>query len=177
YDSWTLMIAVPKTPQMERLLRPFHDLDDGEFMRLDVHTYPKRLAIDIFCEFEYDGPLWSSHEDTFEELVELLAELRAEILQGNVSFLQAVADFYMTDAEDEEDSEEGTGAPPRWEPPAEWTKPQLQQECTQRGIAFRKSWNKDQLREALAAAAVPLAPVSRTLARSTRGGKPPKLSR
>src|SRR5438093_3572748 len=34
YDSWNLLIAVPKTPQMTRLLQPFHDLDDGEFVRL-----------------------------------------------------------------------------------------------------------------------------------------------
>src|SRR3954467_9777217 len=73
YDSWTLMIAVPKTPQMTALLRPFHDLDDGEFVRLDVHDYGKRLAIEVFCEFDGEGPLWTHNGDVFEDLVELLA--------------------------------------------------------------------------------------------------------
>src|SRR5437764_10748366 len=51
YDSWTLMIAVPKTPQMVGVLSPFQGLDDGEFMRLDVHDFGKRLAVEVYCEF------------------------------------------------------------------------------------------------------------------------------
>jgi hypothetical protein len=169
YDSWTLMIAVPKTLQMEQLLRPFHDLDDGEFTRLDVHDYRKRLVVEVFCEFDAEGPLWNWGEDVFEELVELLAVVRKELLQGNVSFLEAVAQFYGAGAEDGEDSGHEATAPPS-EPPAEWTRAELQQECTRRGVAFRKSWTKDQLREALTAAAGPTT-------RPGRGGKPPKLSR
>jgi hypothetical protein len=162
YDSWTLMIAVPKTPQMEELLRPFKALDDGEFERLSVHDYHKRLVIDLFCEFDAEGPLWDWDEDTFETLVELLAEIRAEILQGDISFLQAVADFYGASGEAEEDYEdEGAG------PPAGWTKAELQQECVHRCVEFRKSWTKDRLREALTAGT----------RRHARGGKPAKLSR
>ena len=48
YDSFTLMIAMPKTPQMVALLQPFHDLDDAEYRRLDVYDYGKRLA--VICE-------------------------------------------------------------------------------------------------------------------------------
>ena len=127
YDSWTLMIAVPKTAKMGKLLQPFHDLDDGEFTRLDVHDYGKRLAVEVFCEFDYEGPLWNGQEDVYEELVELLAEIRAEILKGDVSFLQAVAECYDAGAvaEDDEDAE----AAPLPAPPAEWTKAELQQEC------------------------------------------------
>jgi hypothetical protein len=167
YESWTLMMAVPKTAQMEKLLRPFRDLDDGEFIRLDVHDYGKRLAVEVYCEFDYDGPLFDGRGDTLEDLVELLAEIRAEILQGNVSFLQAVAEFYKAGEEDEggEDDEGSEAAPP-----PEWTKAELQQECARRGIAVRKTWTKDQLRDALAAPPLPPARVS-------RGGKPAKLSR
>src|SRR5262245_15178343 len=43
YDSWTLMMSLPKTAQITRALAPFHDLDDGEFTRVDVHDYGKRL--------------------------------------------------------------------------------------------------------------------------------------
>jgi hypothetical protein len=119
YESWTLMIAVPRTPQLEKLLQPFHDLDDGEFVRLDVHRYGQRLAIEVFCEFDYDGPLFSRHdEDELEELVELLAVIRAEILQGDVSFLQAVAEFYTAGAEDEEENEQ-VEEKPAIEPPRE----------------------------------------------------------
>jgi hypothetical protein len=168
YDSWTLMIAVPKTPQLERLLRPFRDRDDGEFVRLDVHDYGKRLAVEVYCEFDYSGPLWGNQEDAFEELVELLAEVRAELLAGDVSFLQAVAEFYGAGAEEEGDDVEAGPAQPG--PPAEWTKAQLQQECARRGAPFRKSWTKDRLRQALAAG--PPSPAG-----PARGGKPRKLSR
>jgi hypothetical protein len=167
YDRWTLMIAVPKTRQMEQLLRPFHDLDDGEFNRLDVHHYRKRLVVEVFCEFDYEGPLWSRYEDPLEELVEVLAEIRKELLQGNVSFLEAVAQFYGAGAEEEGSVPETTAPPP--EPPAEWTKAELQEECTRRGVSFRKSWTKDQLRDSLAAAT--------PTGRPGRAGKPPKLSR
>jgi hypothetical protein len=173
YDSWTLMIAVPKTPEMSRLLQPFHDLDDGEFVRLDVHDYGKRLAIEAFCEFDYSGPVFSQYDDPLEELVELLAKIRAEIIQGDISFLQGVAAFYGAGAEGQKE-DGGLEATPS-EPRVEWTKSELQQECARRGLAFRKSWNKEQLRQRLAAAPAvtvsrsPIAPVSR--------GKPPKLSR
>jgi hypothetical protein len=160
YDSWTLLIAVPKTPEMETLLGPFHDLDDGEFVRLDVHNYGKRLGIEVYCEFDYEGPVFDRYEDPMETLVELLVEIRREILAGDVSFLRAVADFYGAGVREDEGLEA--------EPPAEWTKAELQQECVRRGITHRKSWTKDQLRQALASAA-PAGP--------TRGGKPAKLSR
>jgi hypothetical protein len=175
YDSWTLMIAMPKTPQMETLLRPFHDLDDGEFVRLDVHKYGKRLAVEVHCEFDYEGPVFSQREDPLEELVELLAAIRAEIIGGDVSFLEAVVEFYGAGREEEhEEDEEAEPLPP--ELPAEWTKDQLQQECVRRGVPFRKTWTKDQLRQALTTAASPSA-FPRLPAGSVRGGKPPKLSR
>jgi hypothetical protein len=171
YDSWTLMMAVPRTARMVTLLRPFHDLSDGEFIRLDVHDYGKRLAVEVYCEFDYEGPLFEGRGDTLEDLSELLAEIRAEVLQGDVSFLQAVADFYEAGAEEDEDEEEAAA------PPANWTKAELQEECARRGIAFRKSWTKDELRDALAAVPLPPARAYRPPAQKPPGGKPPKLSR
>lgn len=168
YDSWTLMIAVPKTPQMAALLQQFHDLDDGEFVRLDIHDYGKRLAVEVFCEFGGDCPLWQEGEDVFEELVESLAVIRSEIMQGNVSFLHAVAEFYGLGAEEVgEDIEEEQ---PSSAPPEDWSKAELLKECSRRGLPFRKSWTKDQLRESLAT------PLSRPPATRHRG-KPPRLSR
>jgi hypothetical protein len=173
YDSWTLMIAVPKTPQTTHVLQPFHGLDDGEFIRLDVHDYGKRLAVEVFCEFDYSGPVFSQHEDPLEELVELLAEIRPEIIRGDVSFLQAVADFYEAGAEEE--AEEGGAEPSVPEPPAQWTKADLQRECVRRGVAFRQSWTKDQLRRALTFA--PSAAISKSPTGRPNRGQPPKLSR
>jgi hypothetical protein len=167
YDSWTLMIAVPRTPQREALLQPFHDLADGEFQRIAVHTYPRRLAIELYCEFDYEGPLFQRGNEPLESLVDVLADIRAEILQGNVSFLNAVAQFYQAGAEDEEGAEEGETEVPA-EPPAAWTKAELQQECRRRGIPVR---------QALASAALPPAGASRAAVRQTRKGKAPKLSR
>jgi hypothetical protein len=175
YDSWTLMISVPKTAQRVKLLRRFLDLDDGEFTRLDVHDYGKRLAIEVHCEFDYEGPLFSGHGETLEDLVELLAVIRREILAGDVSFLEAVADFYGAGewTEDDEDSE-AQARPPQLA--QGWTKSQLQQECERCGIPFRKSWTKDQLRQALTSASRPIA-LSRAPAGVARDRRPQRLSR
>jgi hypothetical protein len=160
YDSWHLMIAVPKMPEMEKLLAPFSSLDDGEFERISVADYGKRLVVDLYCHFPEGSPGGESDDD-FENLVELLAVIRKEIMKGDVSFLQAVADFYEADEEQDEDEEEA----PETEVPANWTKAELQQECTRRGIEFAKSWTKEQLREALASP------------RAGKVGKPGKLSK
>jgi hypothetical protein len=167
YDSWTLMIAVPRSPQMVEWLRPFHALDDGEFQRLSVHDFGKRLAVEVYCEFDYEGPVFEAYEEPLETLVELLAEIRQEILLGNVSFLEAVADFYGACDEEEE-------ASPASEQPADWTKAELQQECRRRGISFRPSWTKDRLREALTSAPLPALTQAPAAARRR---KAPKLSR
>src|SRR5262249_27578933 len=158
------MLAVPKTPEMEALLQPFGALDDGEFERVSVSDYKKRLVVEVYCELSAEADVWEE-EDSMQELAEVLAEVRGELLEGNVSFLQAVADFYGAtadgDEEEEEDEEEAAA------PPAEWSKAQLQEECGQRGIEFRKSWSKEQLREALIASSK----------RAGGVGKPGKLSR
>jgi hypothetical protein len=141
YDSWYLWIAVPRTPEMKKLLEPFSDVDDGGYRRLTVYDYGKRLAVEIFCEFEED------EYPSLETMVKRLGTIRSEILQGDVSFLQGVAHFYVTRAGEDEDEEDEDG--PGEEIFADWSKPQLQEECERRGIDFRKSWTRDQLREAL----------------------------
>jgi hypothetical protein len=101
-------------------------------------------------------------------------------MQGNVSFVQAVADFYGVENEDEEEGEEAATAPaPR--PPAEWatwSKAKLQQECDRRGIAYRKSWTKPQLLEALTVSlATAVARSGPDSKRPARHPSPLKLSR
>src|SRR6516165_8809549 len=89
YDWWTLLIAVPKTPQMQALLAPFEDARGDDDLGVEVEDYGRRLAIGVHCMFDYDGPVFEWGEDSFDELVELLSAIRAEIMEGNVSFLQA----------------------------------------------------------------------------------------
>jgi hypothetical protein len=149
YDNWHFMMAVPKTPEMEALLEPFDDLVD-EYQRMSVHDYGQRLVVDVYCQFAEDSDLWED-EDSLDDLAKLLAKIRRELLDGNVSFLQAVADFYGATADGEEEEVEDEEAPAPQ--PPEWSKAQLQEECGRRGIEFRKSWSKEQLRDALTAPA------------------------
>jgi hypothetical protein len=171
YDMWTLMLAVPKTAQMTSLLAPFHGLDDGEFVRLDVRDFSRRLVVEVVCNFDYEGPVFGYEEDSLERLVELLVPIRQEIMQGNISFLQAVASFYRGD-DYEEDSASDEEKPAAARPPANLTKAELQRQCAARGIAFRQSWTKQQLRDALSGPA-PL----RIAGAPPGGGKPAKLSK
>ena len=56
------------------------------------------MAVTIYCQFEGDGVEFLDGDfydsDTHQILVELLAKLRAELLEGNTSFLSAVGEFY-----------------------------------------------------------------------------------
>jgi hypothetical protein len=103
-------------------------------------------------------------EDTLEVLADLLAKVRAELIGGDTTFLEAVVSVY-DDRESDEDEDEDETDTERPEPsPAAaleaMSKGELQQLCAARGIDFRKSWTKAQLRKALAAA-VPAPSVDR----------------
>src|SRR5262249_30848123 len=106
YDWWTLMMAVPKTKETQALLAPFRDARGYDDLGVEVEDYGPRLVAGVHGMFDYEGPAFDYEEDNLETLVDLLAEIRAEILQGNVSFLQAVAEFYGGFDEDEEGEED-----------------------------------------------------------------------
>jgi hypothetical protein len=175
YDSWTLMIAVPKMPQVEALLAPFDDVEGDGFQRMSILRFGNRLVVDLFLDFAGDAEFFQTDEDLFEYLVESLVAIRQEIMQGNVSFLQAVADFYG-----EEEDEEADETPARAPAPAEWarwSKSQLQQECDRRGIQYRKSWTKPQLLEALTASLAAAAARSGADSKRPQRQAPLRLSR
>jgi hypothetical protein len=175
YDRWTLMIAVPKTSQMKANLAPFTDARGYDDQGVEVLEYPKRLVITVYCQFEANGVNFAEdyEGDPHEGLVDLLAKIRSELLEGDTSFLTAVAAFYDGLEEDEEGEEEAEANEHRTARSFDrMSKAELQAECERRGIAFRKSWRKAQLVEALDA---PSPPGSRCKTQS-KGGKT-RLSR
>jgi hypothetical protein len=177
YDWWTLMIAVPKTAATSALLAPFRDARGYDDLGVEVDDYGRRLVAVVYCMFDYGGPVFEWGEDSFETLVELLADIRSEILKGNVSFLEAVAAYYGAGEDEDEEgpAEEEEPGEAGGRLPEGLSKAALQQECSARGIAFRKSWTKEQLRAALGADAAPAG--GRRLARSKPRGKPARLSK
>jgi hypothetical protein len=58
YDWWTLMITVPKTPQVQGLLAPFRDARGYDDLGVEVEDYGRRLAVTIYCMFDYSSPLF-----------------------------------------------------------------------------------------------------------------------
>src|SRR5439155_14558460 len=108
YSWWTLMIAVPKTPQMREILAPFFDARGYEDQGVEVQEFPHRLVVTIYCQFEGDGVNFVENYDNNpdEGLVNLLAKVRAELLEGDTSFLAAVAEFYDALNDDDEDDDE-----------------------------------------------------------------------
>jgi hypothetical protein len=156
YSWWTLMIAVPKTPELKEALAEFHDARGDNDQGVDVQEYRKRMAVIISCQFEGEGVgfMDSNYDDDIHEtLVGLLAEVRAELIEGNTSFLAAVAEFYNAFDEDEGDDEDEASEDGEDSSAAsldEMSKAELQKECDRRGIDYRKSWTKAQLRDALA---------------------------
>lgn len=174
YDWWTLMIAVPKTPATIAILKPFHDARGYDNQGVDVEDYGSRLVVTVLCAFDGNGVEFSSQrEDPHDRLVTLLAKVRAELMEGNTSFLEAVASFYGADEDEEDEGEEGElPGEPQPERYGDMTKAELQQECVALGITYRSSWSKGQLRDALAKASTDSA------APKTKGKtRPPKLSK
>lgn len=154
YDWWTLILAVPKTPDMQALLAPFREARGYEDLGVEVEDYGHHFVVSVHCMFDYQGPVFDYEEDSLQTLVELLSEIRSEILRGDVSFLRAVASFYDAESGEEgRDSSEGPapGAISAGRPDEHLTKAELQQQCAAGGVIFRKSWTKDRLRAALAA--------------------------
>src|SRR5262249_41568102 len=107
YDWWTLILAVPKTPDIQALLTPFREARGYEDLGVEMEDYGRYLAVSIYCMFDYEGPVFDYEEDSLQTLVELLSAVRGELLRGNVSFLRAVASFY--DAEIGEEGGDNSG--------------------------------------------------------------------
>jgi hypothetical protein len=157
YSWWTLMIAVPKTPEMKEALAEFRDARGDNDQGIDIVEYRKRMAVTIYCQFVDEGVDFLDGDydsDLHELLVDLLAKVRADLLAGDTSFLSAVAEFYHAVDEEDEDDEDESGDGRDDSPAAdldEMSKSELQEECDRRGIEYKKSWTKTQLREALTA--------------------------
>jgi hypothetical protein len=175
YDWWTLMIALPKDPPTKARLAPFAEARGNNDQGVVVEEYGERLAVVIYCSFEGSGVEFAGYDDgPLDTLADLLVKVRAQLIEGDTSFLEAVVSFYRGDEEDEDDEEKEDDQPHLTPPTAAaldaLSKGELQQQCEARGIDFRKSWTKAQLREALAATA----PAS---SRARPKGRKPRLSR
>src|SRR5579883_2060425 len=174
YDWWTLMIAVPKTAAMRAILAPFTDARGSNDQGVEVQEFRKRLVVTIYCQFESNGVNFAEDYDSdpHEGLVGLLAKIRSELVEGDTSFLAAVAELYDGLEENEAGDDRATDSSTA--PFEGMSKAELQQACERRGITYRKSWRKDQLQEALIAAQP--APARSKSQRKAKASKP-KLSR
>jgi hypothetical protein len=158
YGWWTLMIAVPKALGMKARLASFTDAGGYEDQGVEVQEFKKRLVVTISCQFEDDGVNFVENHDSNpdEALVDLLVKIRAELIEGNTSFLQAVARFYeaFEDEEDEDEEESGDdrGVKSSATSYEGMSKAQLQKEFESWGLPYRKSSTKATLLKLLIAA-------------------------
>jgi len=105
YSWWTLMIAVPKTAEMKEILAPFKEARGDNDQGVEVIEYNKRMAVAIYCQFEGEGVNFVDEYDegdALNTLVNLLSKIRAELIEGDTSFLTAVAEFYGALDEDDD---------------------------------------------------------------------------
>ena len=100
------MIALPKTPQTQALLAPFTEARGYDDQGVEVEDYGKRLVVVIYCAFEGNGVEFAGYdEDALETLVDLLVKVRAELIGGDTSFLEAVVSFYGGDESDKDEAD------------------------------------------------------------------------
>lgn len=147
YGWWTLMMAVPKTPEMKGALAAFRDARGNNDLGVDIEEYGKRMAVTIYCQFEGDGVEFLDGDfydsDIHQILVDLLAKVRAELLEGNTSFLSAVGEFYHGFDDEEDEDESGDDRDELSSASLDdMSKADLQEECERRGIDWKKSWTK-----------------------------------
>jgi hypothetical protein len=170
YDWWTLIMMVPKTREMKEALADFSDARDYDGQGVEVEEYRKRMAVTVHCQFEGNGVEFATHiHEPHDKLVKLLAKVRTELMEGDMSFPAAVAEFYGALGDDEDESGDeladlSTSGLDRMR------KAELQEECRRRGIELKTSWNKAQLKAALAEKSL-------TRPRGQSGKPPRKLSR
>jgi hypothetical protein len=175
YDWWTLMITVPKTTEMRGILAPFIHARGHDDQGVDVREFRNRLVVTIYCQFEGNGVnfIRNYDNDALDGVVSRLSKIRAELIKGDTSFLTAVAEFY--DGLEEEDEDDADRVADSSAPSFEgMSKAELQEQCERRGIAYRKSWRKDQLQEALIASQPAR---SRSQSKAKAKGSKPRLSR
>jgi hypothetical protein len=146
YDWWTFMIAVPQTANTKPLPTRYSDARGYDDLGVDVEKFGSRWAISIYCVLDYNelAPELVD-DDPMENLVKLLVAVRKEIMKGDFSFLDAAVKFYGEEVAQLQTGERDQTA--RFDP--KLTKAQLEAECQRHGIDVRKSWTKDQLRDAL----------------------------
>jgi hypothetical protein len=151
------MIAVPKTPELKEALAEFSDARGDNDLGVDIQEYRKRMAVTVYCQFVDEGVEFLEGDyydsDIHEKLVDLLAKVRSDLIEGNTSFLSAVAEFYHAFDEDEDQDEEEASDDGEGSSAAtldEMSKSELQEECDRRGADYKKSWTKAQLLKALA---------------------------
>jgi hypothetical protein len=146
YDWWTFMIVVPQMANTKPLPTRYSDARGYHDLGVEVEKFGSRWAISIYCVLDYNelAPAYVD-DDPMENLVKLLVAVRKEIIKGDFSFLDAVVNFYGEEAEQLPTGECDQTA--RFDP--KLTKAQLEADCQRHGIVVRKSWTKEQLRNAL----------------------------
>ena len=113
YDWWTLMIALPKTPRTQALLAQFADARGYDDQGVEVEDYGKRLVVVIYCAFKGNGVEFAGYDDdALETLVDLLVEVRGELINGDTSFLKAVVSFHGGGVMDEDEADRDRPTPP-----------------------------------------------------------------
>ncbi len=55
YGWWTMMIAVPKNPEMKAILAPFADARGDNDQGVELQEFSKRLVVTVYCQFADDG--------------------------------------------------------------------------------------------------------------------------
>ncbi len=106
YDWWQLAIAFDYEKKLSDELKKYES-EGTDDTGIVVEKQENRIIVHIYCQIDYEGmddldfPGVSEEEEDesmvevdFEDLRNLLINLKKEILKGDFSSLQAVAEFY-----------------------------------------------------------------------------------
>ncbi|MBM4236235.1 MAG: hypothetical protein FJ152_07175 [Firmicutes bacterium] len=132
YDWWHLALAFHLPPERQDEIAKY-DFENRDNLGVETEFYEDRAIVNIYCRLQPFGPYyleddWDSGEDEEESeeddtlqdeiiaelnnpLLQLLAKIRKQLIEGDYRVLYEVWNIYGAPEYDDEEDEEGEGWP------------------------------------------------------------------
>ncbi len=106
YDHWQAEFTMPYEEELHRRIEQYGcggDVEGFEVDRLNDRTY---CILNFYAEYSSDFFGYDDEEDPVKQIADLFVDIRAEILEGDLSALRVIFDTYGSNDESNEDRPE-----------------------------------------------------------------------
>ena len=100
YNSWSSKIAFGYDEELWQKLKPCAGRGEEDF-GIDVEDRNNKIILSFYYALNYNEAFYEFGEDLFDRLCDLFKNIRTEIMEGNLSAIYAISNFYGTETEAE----------------------------------------------------------------------------